>query len=336
LISKANDEEKNVEQLGSESKLNRKTITFTTRIDDIIKMKSIGDVGVDDIKSDVAYVKEKEKQAQIVGPLTRRTNDIINLKLLKEIDVKVGNPSNIITGCTILDNGKVLFSEYNAIKCTDRVTLNDSEGKCLAIVQLSNPYVGSFYDITSIDTNTIAVSTSKRISIVNIDTYTILQTITNNNIVSYGITHCDGKLYYCHEREGIRRFDLKTKANQLLVPTKDIGQFSYISCDGNKLLYTSKKGTVTCCDMKGKEIWRFEDTSLLRSPWGVVVDNYGFVFVAGEQSGNIVVISPDGNTSKEVYQISSPRAMCYDKNENKILVCHSDNKASWFQISIAV
>jgi hypothetical protein len=50
------------------------------------------------IKSDVAYVKEKEKQAQIVGPLTRRTNDIINLKLLKEIDVKVGNPSNIITG----------------------------------------------------------------------------------------------------------------------------------------------------------------------------------------------------------------------------------------------
>jgi DNA topoisomerase VI subunit A len=41
-------------------------------------MKSIGDVGVDDIKSDVAYVKEKEKQAQIVGPLTRRKNDIIN------------------------------------------------------------------------------------------------------------------------------------------------------------------------------------------------------------------------------------------------------------------
>jgi hypothetical protein len=93
-------------------------IIFTTRIDEIIKMKSIGDIGVDDIKSDVAYVKEKEKQAQIVGPLSRRTNDIINLKLLKEIDVKVGNPSNIITGCTILDNGKVLFSEYNVDEYT--------------------------------------------------------------------------------------------------------------------------------------------------------------------------------------------------------------------------
>jgi hypothetical protein len=65
LISKATYEEKNVEKLGSESKLNRKTIIFTARIDGIIKMKSIGDVGVDDIKSDVAYVKEKEKHKKV-------------------------------------------------------------------------------------------------------------------------------------------------------------------------------------------------------------------------------------------------------------------------------
>ena len=75
LISKASDEEKNVEKLGSKGKFNFKSIIFTARIDEIIKMKSIGDVGVDDINSNVAYVKEKEKQAQIVGPLTRRTND---------------------------------------------------------------------------------------------------------------------------------------------------------------------------------------------------------------------------------------------------------------------
>jgi hypothetical protein len=77
-----------------EGKLNRKTIIFTARTDTIIKMKSIGDVGVDDIKSDVAYVKEKEKQAQIaiVGPLTRSTNDIINFKGTKRT-----NGENVIT-----------------------------------------------------------------------------------------------------------------------------------------------------------------------------------------------------------------------------------------------
>jgi hypothetical protein len=145
-------------------------------------MRSIGDVGVDDIKSDVAYVKEKEKQAQIVGPLTRRTNDRINLELLKEIDLKVGHPSNIITGCTILDNGKVLSSGYNYTACTDRVTLNDCYGNYIRTVQkLDNTYV-SFFDITSIDTNTITVSTGKCISIVNIDKHELLHKIKNGRV----------------------------------------------------------------------------------------------------------------------------------------------------------
>jgi DNA-binding beta-propeller fold protein YncE len=51
------------------------------------------------------------------------------------------------------------------------------------------------------------------------------------------------------------------------------------------------------------------------------------VFVAGEQSGNIVMISPDGNSAKDVYYISSPRAMFYDKDSNQILVCNRDNNA---------
>ena len=330
LISKTNDEEKRAEKLGSEGKFNRKSIIFTTRIDQIIKMKSIGVVGVDDIKSDVVYVKEKEKQAQIVGPLTRRICNRINLKLLKEINVKVGDPSNIITGCTILDNGKILLSEYNELIYTDRVTLNNSNGNSIRTVQELNPLKGSFYDITNIDINTIAFSISTWISIVTLNTHKILHTIKNYHHC-YGITHCDGKLYYCSNSQGIRRFDLKTKTLQLLVPT-EVDEFSYITCDGNKLFYTSNTGTVTCCDMKGKEIWRFQDPSLLRSPRGVVVDNHGFVYAAGEQSGNIVVISPDGNSSKDVSQISYPRAMCYDKNENKIIVGNTRKKVFWFQI----
>ena len=61
LISKENDEEKHFEKLGSEGKFSRKSIIFTARIDEIIKMKSIGHVVVDDIKTDVAFVKEKKK-----------------------------------------------------------------------------------------------------------------------------------------------------------------------------------------------------------------------------------------------------------------------------------
>ena len=120
---------------------------------------------------------------------------------------------------------------------------------------------------------------------------------------------------------------MKTKTNQLLVSTF-IGLFSHISCDGSKLLYISDTETVCCCDMNGKQMLSFNDTSLLHVPRGIVVYNDGLVFVAGKQTGNIVVISPDGNSAKEVYQISVPRAMCYDKNGNKILACHTDMKVS--------
>ena len=245
FISKANDEEKKVEQLGSEGIFNRKSIIFTARVDEIIKMKSIADVGVDDITIDVAYRKEKEKQAQIIGPLTRRTHDGINLKLLKEIDEKVGDRNNIIIGCTILDNVKVLFSEYNESKFTDRVTLNDSNVNYIrTIYPLDNSQV-SLYDVTGIDTNTKAVSTGTCISIINIDTHNILHKIQSNS-ACHGITHYDGKLYYCSDRKGIRRFDLMTKSNELFIPAKAIGRFSYISCDVNKLFYTSKAETVIC------------------------------------------------------------------------------------------
>jgi DNA-binding beta-propeller fold protein YncE len=215
------------------------------------------------------------------------------------------------------------------------VTLNDSNGNYILTIHPLGDSQTSFYDVTGIDTNTIGVSTATGIRIINIDRRKILHKF-QGNCVCYGITHCDDKLYYCSDSKGIQRFDLRTKSNQLLIPTKDVGRFSYISCNVNKLFYTSNAETVTCCDMNGKQIWLFEDTSVLRSPQCVVVDNHGFVFVAGEKSGNIVVISPDGNSSKEAYQISSPRAMCYDKKGNKILVCHSDNKASWFQISVDV
>jgi hypothetical protein len=300
---------------------------LTARIDEIIKMKSIGDVGVDDIKSDVLYAKEKEKQAQIAGPITI---DDTNLNFLKEITVRAENPSSKLSGCSIIYNGPIIFSEYNLHRSIDRVTMYDNGGNYIATIRAINH--GSIYDITCIDANTIAVCRDNVIDIVDIDPQNRVHVHTiQNDHTCYGITHCDGKLYYCHEQEGIRMFDLKTASNLLLVPAC-IGKFSYITCDGNKLVYTSSTETVTCCDMNGKEIWSFENTSLLRSPRGVVVDNKGFVFVSGEKSGNIVVISPDGNAAKEVYRISSPRAMCYDAYANAILVCNTGKKVCWFEI----
>ena len=103
------------------------------------------------------------------------------------------------------------------------MTLNDSNGNFIRTVQVVDSADGPFHDITSIDANTIAVSIGSYISIVNIDTQNMLRKIGNKNHC-YGITHGDSKLYYCHGKEGIRQFDMKTNTNELLVST-DIGHF---------------------------------------------------------------------------------------------------------------
>jgi hypothetical protein len=103
------------------------------------------------------------------------------------------------------------------------VTLNDSNGNFIRTVQVVDSSDWPFHDITGIDKNTIAVSFGSYISIVNIDTQNMLHKIKKTHHW-YGNTHCDSKLYYCHGKEGIRQFDMKTNTNELLVST-DIGHF---------------------------------------------------------------------------------------------------------------
>jgi hypothetical protein len=106
--------------------------------------------------------------------------------------VKVGYHSNVITGCIILDNGK----EHNVGRCIDHVTLNDSNGNFIRSVQELKHQRRSFYDVTSIDTNTIALSIGSCVFIVDIYTQSIVHIIKNNRYCTcLGIAHCDGKLY---------------------------------------------------------------------------------------------------------------------------------------------
>jgi hypothetical protein len=76
----------------------------------------------------------KVEQAKIVGPLARRTSDDIILNFENEIKVITGNPSSKLTGCSILYNGEILFSEHNLHHNTDSVTLNDSYGNFIRTV----------------------------------------------------------------------------------------------------------------------------------------------------------------------------------------------------------
>lgn len=47
-------------------------------------------------------------------------------------------------------------------------------------------------------------------------------------------------------------------------------------------------------------MWKFKDEGVLEYPQGITIDNNGNTFVAGMDSCNVVVISPDGRQYNQI------------------------------------
>jgi DNA-binding beta-propeller fold protein YncE len=50
--------------------------------------------------------------------------------------------------------------------------------------------------------------------------------------------------------------------------------------------------------LDGEIQWEFNDTNVLASPYGITTDNNNNIYVVGERSKNVVVISPDEQSYK--------------------------------------
>jgi DNA-binding beta-propeller fold protein YncE len=59
-------------------------------------------------------------------------------------------------------------------------------------------------------------------------------------------------------------------------------------------MLSSKTSTVVCYDFNGVKKWCYRN-DLLKEPKGITVDSNSNIYVAGCNSHNVVVISPDGN-----------------------------------------
>lgn len=88
---------------------------------------------------------------------------------------------------------------------------------------------------------------------------------------------------------------------------------------------------MTCYGLKGNKQWTFEDQTVLKYPVGISVDNKGNVFVIGNKSNNVVVISHDGKQYRQVLSskdgLSSPRSLHYDPSQHQLLVANLNQKA---------
>lgn len=106
-------------------------------------------------------------------------------------------------------------------------------------------------------------------------------------------------------------------------------KFAYITYHDNKLYFTcgDENDGVSCCSDEGEILWTFKDPSILQRPRGIVADKNGNILVAGNKSNNIVVIGANGNYCRELIQVTNPRALGYNKQENELIVCTESSSA---------
>lgn len=250
----------------------------------------------------------------------------INLKLLKTVDTV----SHHIRGCCILPDDKMAFTFYSDkyVVVFNANTTKDFEVKTKTLV----------FDIAYVSNNNTLVATSggsgvRGISIIDLIGKQLNKTIFVDSTY-FGIAVKDDKLFCSALGKGIQLINQGNYSKNDIVRFK-MPKFGYVATFGDKIYHTNHESNdVTCYDEQGTIQWRFMNESILKSPHGITVDNIGNIYVAGNQSNNVVVISADGQQHKEILHAGDglfhPYSLDYNRSKNRLLVSHAQKKAFIF------
>ncbi|XP_071148771.1 uncharacterized protein [Mytilus edulis] len=303
-----------------------------TNVQNILNnLKSFGSIEIKNHISDIELTRAKDNQAQIQVASTRKTVNDVKLIQQKKITTYGTN----VRGCCMSREGDLLFTDH-VLKKSLYVIESDGTFKYDMSV---DPSFG--FDITFVDDNNVAITSGNSwmrtgIDIINIDSQSKIKFIELPGC-SYGITRDHDSLFVCVEKRGIYKVNSLDYTTSHVISC-NLPSISYVSVLDNKIYYTdNKNNSVVCCDNKGSRHWTFKNDSVLRLPRGLTVDNDNNVFVAGERSSNVVIISNDGKQHKEILTeedgLREPSAIFFDKQKRELLVANSTQIAFLYRVT---
>ena len=292
------------------------------------------EVVVESTPCEMVFVRGKDKQAQMMVAELSPPMSVENIQL--NLKQKINIKGTIIRGCSLLPDGKMVFSCYSS----DTVRFINKKGA--ELFKIGKYKMGSCtYDTVYIkDNNSVAVSsgyTFKRcITIIDIASQKVMTTIPMDTCID-GMAVRGRTIYYCTSGEGLKMLNLSDKSVSDII-SSDMSGVYYVATSGDKLYYTDyNTHTVTCCDLHGTTQWEFNDYRVLQCPFGISVDNDGNVYVVSYSTNNVVVISPDGQRHRQLLSskdgLSKPTVLDYDKFTNRLLVVNQSSTAFLFDVT---
>ncbi|XP_071121990.1 uncharacterized protein [Mytilus edulis] len=296
----------------------------------VTDIQEFGDVKIERKPCNVILSRKKNKQAQMLVPrCSNRSVEGINIKLHKNVDIK----GDYTTGCCLLPDGRMAFTFYDSkiVKIFKTDGSKDFEVKTPTWA----------FDIAYIsEDNTLAVSSGESerqcITIIDIQNKNIKKKIPLDSYC-YGIAVRDKQLICAAAGKGIQLIDPYNNSTNKIVCVKLPPLYMcYVAHFGDKIYHTNNNtDTVICYGLQGAAQWTFKD-KILWGPCGISVDNGGNVYVVGNSSNNVVVISADGQQHKEILTVgnglTNHYSLDYDKSTNQILVANYGNTAMLFTL----
>jgi hypothetical protein len=289
-----------LQSLINSDSLNQTKLTY--KIDTGLKnittsIQKFAKVVVESKPCEMVFVRRKNKQAQMMVAELSPPMSVENIQLNQK--QKVNTKGTNMRGCSLLPDGRMVFS----CSSSSIVTFFNKEG--IESFQIGRDKTGSdTYDTVYIKDNTsVAVSSgggSKGcIHIIDIESQKVMTTIPMDTYI-YGMAVRGRTIYYSARDKGLYMLNLDVRSVSDIISIS-MSYVYYVATSGDKLYYTNTNThTVTCCDLHGTTQWEFKDERVLQYPLGISVDNDGNVYVVGCYAHKLVVISPDGQSHREL------------------------------------
>ncbi|XP_052065980.1 uncharacterized protein LOC127705676 [Mytilus californianus] len=310
------------------------SFNINTAIQNLISgIPNFGKIMVESKLSDIELSTNKQKQAQMmVTELLSRSFENISLKLQQTINTIIHENT---TGTYLLPDGRMVLSN-NAL-FGDTVIMLNANGSLDFRVKMSR----RAFDVTHITkNNTLAVSCGdsgyKCICIIDMQNQKVEKTISVNGY-NYGITYNGSNLVYSGSYQGIRMINPNDERVSDIVGG-EMPPYCYVTTFGDKLYHTNpEENTVTCYDLHGEIQWRFQNESVLQTPRGISVDNDGNIYVVGDYSNNLIMISPDGKRHRQLLSrkegLSQPWSIHFSKIRNTLIVANKTEKVFLYSVN---
>ena len=279
-----------------------------------------------------SLVKEAELQAQI--PQESKLGVTPQLTRKAIVNFKTGVYGHVcIKGCDILPDGKLIFAEQEG-KRSLMFSNNGNYEK--DIIRFS----GTPFEVSYIRENIVAVTIYDKLEVV------FVNVITNTIINTVDIGHkCFGTDFSmnCLAIRAIPRYTSSHIVNldskgKLIDRVNIPGSFSsHISLrDGTIKCTDWKANKIYCYTSTGKEMWTFNTEHVLRKPVGIALDKNRNVYVAGYETNNVIVVSPDGKNCRKILTkldgLNKPYSLRINIDRSELLVCNKNGPAFLFSI----